>query len=275
MPELPEVETVRSGLEPVLLGQRIEQAEAFSPKLRLPVPKDFKTRLEGQKVNTLTRRAKYILTGLENGTTALLHLGMSGQVLISTQPPVLGKHDHFRLVTDAGTTIVYRDPRRFGLITFCPTDQLEAHKLLRGLGPEPLSNRFNGAALKAALLGKKISIKTALLDQKVVAGVGNIYASEALFRAGINPKRAAGSVSLERCEILSGAVRDVLREAIASGGSTLRDFAHVDGELGYFQHRFEVYDREKTPCPKAGCGGVIRRFTQNARSTYYCPGCQR
>ncbi len=275
MPELPEVETVRRGLEPVLLGKRIIKAEKFSPKLRLPIPKDFGEQLTGQKVTSLTRRAKYILIHLESSLTVLLHLGMSGQVLIFKKPAKPEKHDHFRLQIEGGNTILYRDPRRFGLVTFCPTNELEENKLLRGLGPEPLSNHFNGQALRSALSGKSVSIKAALLDQRVVAGAGNIYASEALFRAGINPKRKAGSLSLARCERLAGEVRNVLNDALKAGGSSLKDFVGVDGELGYFQHRFQVYDREETPCPNSDCPGTIRRFTQNARSTYYCPTCQR
>lgn len=275
MPELPEVETVRCGLEPVLLGKHIIRAEKFSSKLRLPIPSDFTKCLEGQKVTNLTRRAKYILIHLDSSLVVLLHLGMSGQVLIFKGPMAPEKHDHFRLQVEGGTTILYRDPRRFGLVTFCPAGQIENHRLLRGLGPEPLSNHFNGTALKGALKGKTLNIKAALLDQRVVAGVGNIYASEALYRAGINPKRRAGSLSIERCQRLSGEVRNVLNDALKAGGSSLKDFVGVDGELGYFQHRFEVYDREDTPCPRAGCQGTIRRFTQNARSTYYCPACQR
>lgn len=275
MPELPEVETVRRGLEPVLLGKRIIRAEKFSPKLRLPIPADFTKRLEGQKVTSLTRRAKYILIHMESPLTVLLHLGMSGQVLIFNEPIEPEKHDHFRLQIEGGTTILYRDPRRFGLVTFCQSSQLENHQLLKNLGPEPLSNHFNGQALRSALGGKTVSIKAALLDQRVVAGVGNIYASEALYRAGINPKRKAGSLSVERCQKLSGEVRNVLNDALKAGGSSLRDFVDVDGELGYFQHRFEVYDKAATACPRPGCKGTIRRFTQNARSTYYCPACQR
>ncbi len=274
MPELPEVETVRRGLEPVLLDRRIITAEKFSAKLRLPIPMDFTTRLEGQKVTALTRRAKYILIHLDSALTVLLHLGMSGQVLIFKAPRKPEKHDHFRLLIEGGKTIIYRDPRRFGLVTFCPSDQIEDHKLLKGLGPEPLSNHFNGAALKGALKGKTVSIKAALLDQRVVAGVGNIYASEALYRAAINPKRKAGSLSLPRCESLASEVRNVLNDALQAGGSSLKDFVGVDGELGYFQHRFEVYDREGTACTRADCKGRVRRFTQNARSTYYCPTCQ-
>lgn len=275
MPELPEVETVRRGLEPALLGKRIKVAEKFSPKLRLPIPVDFREQLEGQKVTALTRRAKYILIHLESPLTVLLHLGMSGQVLIYKEPMAPEKHDHFRLQVEGGTTILYRDPRRFGLVTFCPSDQLEGHKLLKNLGPEPLSNHFNGTALRSALFGKSVNIKAALLDQRVVAGVGNIYASEALFRAGINPKRKAGSISLPRCERLSSEVRNVLNDALQAGGSSLKDFVGVEGELGYFQHRFEVYDQDGTPCPHTDCPGTIKRFTQNARSTYYCPTCQR
>lgn len=275
MPELPEVETVKAGLEGPLAGRRIARAEAFAPKIRIPVPEDFAEALTGRTVLRLARRAKYILVHLDSGLTVLLHLGMSGQVRIESGAYERAKHDHFILDIEEGPRIVYHDPRRFGLVTFAKTDDLEAHPLLKELGPEPLSNAFNGPALKGALQGKTVAIKQALLDQRVVAGVGNIYASEALFRAGINPKRKAGSLSLERCERLSGTVRAVLADAIKSGGSSLKDYVRVDGELGYFQHRFAVYDKEGGPCPNKPCPGTIRRITQGARSTFYCPACQR
>ena len=274
MPELPEVETVRQGLEPNILGREIARAESYSPKLRLPIPENFSEILSGRTIDVLSRRAKYILIGLGD-LTALLHLGMSGQVLITWDETPRQKHDHFRLYIKDGPVITYRDPRRFGLITFCPTCDLESHRLLAAIGPEPLSNHFNGQALRESLQNKTVSIKAALLDQRVVAGVGNIYASEALYRAGINPKRKAGSLSLPRCERLASEVRNVLGDALKSGGSSLKDYVRVDGELGYFQHSFQVYDREGQPCQSSGCSGTINRFVQNQRSTFYCPKCQR
>ena len=254
-------------------------AKAFSPKLRLPIPKDFSARLKGKKIEHLRRRAKYIIMDIEDGWSLLLHLGMSGQVLISSQegskPFRPEKHEHFMFQTEAGIRVVYRDPRRFGLVTFCKTGDLPQHRLLAHLGAEPLSNSFNGPGLKAALAGKSVNIKQALLDQKVVSGLGNIYVSEALYRAGIHPMRKAGSISLPRVEDLSQRIRSVLTEALKSGGSSLKDYVNVDGELGYFQHSFDVYDRTGDACRTPKCPGTIRRIVQGARSTFYCPRCQR
>jgi len=279
MPELPEVETVRLGLLPHLEGKRVTVAQAFSPKLRLPIPTDFAKRLTGRKFETLRRRAKYILMDIDDGWSMLLHLGMSGQVLVSKPDPAKSyapeKHEHFYFETGDGIRVVYRDPRRFGLVTFTKTEDLEQHPLLAYLGAEPLSNAFSGPVLKTALAGKKVNIKQALLDQKVVAGLGNIYVSEALYRAGIHPMRKAGSITLARVEDLSQTIRAVLQEALKSGGSSLKDYVHVDGELGYFQHRFDVYDRAGHACRTGACSGVVRRIVQGARSTFYCPRCQK
>lgn len=279
MPELPEVETVRMGLAPRVEGRRIKTAVAFTRKLRLPVPDDFAKALTGARIDGVTRRAKYLLFETNGDFTVILHLGMSGQVLITDNdgktPHKPEKHDHFVWDVEGDSRIVFRDPRRFGLVTFCDTAKLADHPLLAHLGPEPLSNAFNGPALAEGVAGRKSDIKAALLDQKVVAGVGNIYACEALFRAGINPKRKAGSLSAARTERLTAAVRGVLQDALKSGGSSLRDYVRVDGELGYFQHSFDVYGREGEACRQKGCEGTVKRFTQGARSTFYCPRCQK
>ena len=278
MPELPEVETIKRGLEHHLQGKKIVLARAFTPKLRFPIPTDFEKRLTENRVTGLRRRAKYILISFEDGLILLLHFGMSGQVLIqsydNSRPFRPKKHDHFVFDLEGGSRMVFRDPRRFGLAVFSETEKVESHPLLKNLGPEPISNAFSGPVFHEALRGRKISIKQALLDQKVVAGVGNIYASEALYRAGINPGRKASSLSLPRAEKLVVTLKDVLKEAIHSGGSSLRDFVQVNGELGYFQHHFDVYDREKEACRKPACDGTIRRFVQGQRSTFYCPRCQ-
>lgn len=278
MPELPEVETVRLGLIPHLEGQVITKAGAFSRKLRLPIPEDFAKKLTGRRIIQLHRRAKYILIDMAGGLSVILHLGMSGQILISrfeaNTPFKPAKHDHFFWETAGGMRLVYHDPRRFGLVAFSKTDNLPLHPLIKNLGVEPLSNAFNGPALKAALVGKTCTIKAALLDQRTIAGLGNIYVSEALYRAHIHPTRKAGSVSLARIETLVAMVRAVLREALKSGGSSLKDYVRVNGELGYFQHHFDVYDRAGRGCRSRGCGGAVRRIVQNARSTFYCPRCQ-
>lgn len=279
MPELPEVETIRLGLLPHLEGKRVRLAKTFSPKLRIPIPKEFSTRLTGRKIEALRRRAKYIVMDIDNGWSLLLHLGMSGQVLISRldsrTPFQPEKHEHFVIETEAGIRLTYRDPRRFGLVTFAKTNELDQHPLLAHLGAEPLSNSFNGPVLKAALAGRSVNIKQALLDQKVVAGLGNIYVSEALYRAGIHPGRRAGAISLARVEGLSRTIRAVLGEALQSGGSSLKDYVHIDGGLGYFQHRFDVYGRTGEACRRKSCRGTIRRIVQGARSTFYCPRCQK
>jgi len=276
MPELPEVETVRLGLIPHLEGDKIVTAKAFSPKLRLPIPDNFAKKLTGRRIARLSRRAKYIVFDLDDGWSVILHLGMSGQVLISsTSAPFRPeKHDHFFWDMAGGSRLVYHDPRRFGLVTFSRTEELDQHRLFKNLGIEPLSNAFNGPSLQAALRGKACTIKAALLDQRIIAGLGNIYVSEALYRAHIHPTRKAGSISLARIETLAAMVRAVLQDALKSGGSSLKDFVQVDGELGYFQHHFDVYGRDREACRTRTCPGMIRRIVQNARSTFYCPRCQ-
>ena len=291
MPELPEVETVRRGLEPVLTGRVLAHVEQRRPDLRWPFPERFAERLTGRRVAKVGRRAKYLLIGLEGGETWIIHLGMSGRILVETHgPPPYpspargegtaehqrpGKHDHVIVTTDRGAVVTYNDARRFGLMDLWPTAELDRHPLLAGLGPEPLGNEFNGAALAASLAGKRTPIKAALLDQRIVAGLGNIYVCEALHRARIGPKRFAGSISRPRLDRLAGEIVATLNDAIAAGGSSLRDYRRTDGELGYFQHSFRVYGREGAPCPTAGCSGTVRRIVQSGRSTFYCPKCQR
>jgi formamidopyrimidine-DNA glycosylase len=275
MPELPEVETVRRGLLPTLEGKRITCVITRRPDLRVAFPPRFVERLTGQRVLTLSRRAKYILAHLESEEILLLHLGMSGRVSVSANGSGEGRHDHVIIETEDGTKIVYTDHRRFGLMTLLTAAEQETHPLLKGLGPEPLSAAFSKRYLAKALKGKRTPIKSALLDQRVVAGLGNIYVCEALFRSGISPKRVAAAVAAPRIGPLVTAVRQVLKDAIAAGGSTLRDYARTDGELGYFQHRFQVYDREGELCVKRGCRGRIRRIVQAGRSTFFCPRCQR
>lgn len=277
MPELPEVETVRLGLSGVLAGRCIVRAVAHRPDLRIPLPKDFAARLTGRRVVRLERRAKYLLLRLEGGWTWIVHLGMSGRMTTGrpgTLPP-LDPHDHVVVVTEDGTEVRFRDPRRFGLMTLARDEEVGSHRLLAGLGPEPLSADFDGTRFAAALKGRRTSIKTALLDQRIVAGIGNIYACEALFQAGISPKRLAGQVQRERAVTLVTAIKSVLKKAIAAGGSSLRDHRQPSGELGYFQHSFTVYDREGRPCPGCVCDvaktGGIRRIVQGGRSTFYCP----
>lgn len=285
MPELPEVETVRRGLEPVLAGARLKRVTANRADLRFPLPANFSARLKGARIESLSRRAKYLLATLDTGETLAMHLGMSGRFTIidsARQPgdfyystPPDPAHTHVVFETEAGGRVEYNDPRRFGYMELIPTAELGAHKLFAGLGPEPLGNEFNAAALGAAFRGRKQNVKATLLDQRVVAGLGNIYVCEALHRAGISPRRAAGKVTAPQREKLAGAVRAVLRDAIEAGGSSLKDYAQADGALGYFQHRFRVYDREGQPCRTKGCDGVIRRLVQAGRSTFYCPNCQR
>ena len=283
MPELPEVETVRRGLAPVMEGARIVQADVNRPDLRWPFPERMAERLTGQKVLQLRRRSKYILADLEGGETLLIHLGMSGRMVVSGDAlgrfvhdhPAPEKHDHVVFHMEDGARITFNDPRRFGAMDLMATEGAEGHKLLAGLGPEPLGNSFDEAYLVGALKGRNTPIKTALLDQKIVAGLGNIYVCEALFRAGVSPIRKAGQISTQRIKRLVPAIRDVLTEAIAAGGSSLRDFRQADGELGYFQHNFDVYGREGAPCRSPDCPSVIRRVVQSGRSSFYCPSCQR
>ena len=286
MPELPEVETVRRGLEPLLSGARLTRVRQNRPDLRFPFPERFPARLEGATVERLERRAKYLLMPLSTGETWVTHLGMTGRfTLDGTQlgefeeaAPIAGKHEHVSLCAvreGAATRIGFADARRFGFMGLIPSDAVEAHPWFAALGPEPLGNAFSGAHLVEAFAGRKQSIKVSLLDQRIVAGLGNIYVCEALFRARISPLIAAGKVSKPRLETLAAEVRNVLADAIAAGGSTLRDFANAEGGQGYFQHRFDVYGREGQPCAREGCSGVVKRTVQAGRSTFWCPGCQR
>lgn len=283
MPELPEVETVRRGLEPVLDGRRLARVVQNRPDLRWPLPERMAERLTGRTIESLGRRSKWLLLALDGGETWMVHLGMSGRLLIEGAESVdlhhtretPGKHDHVIIDTDAGVRVTYNDARRFGAMDLWPTDALETHPHLKTLGPEPLGNAFHAEALAAALHGRQSPIKAALLDQRTVAGLGNIYVCEALFRSGIHPTRMAGSISARRLAVLAGEIVATLTEAIEAGGSSLRDYRQADGELGYFQHRFRVYDREGQACARDGCAGAIRRIVQSGRSTFYCPKCQR
>jgi len=287
MPELPEVETVRRGLEPVLAGARLSRVEARRPDLRFPLPADFVQRLSGAVILRLDRRAKYLLAPLDRGDTLVMHLGMSGRFEIARAEGAVRpgefhyaadpdpKHAHVVFETEAGAKVTYYDPRRFGYMTLIPTEALGAHPWFAGLGPEPLSPDLHADRLVAAFLGRRQGPKTLLLDQRIVAGLGNIYVCEALHRARISPFKPAGGVSRARLKRLVETIREVLAEAIAAGGSSLRDYAAADGALGYFQHRFRVYDREGQPCPNPGCRGVIARTVQAGRSTFHCPVCQR
>ncbi|HLF59290.1 MAG TPA: bifunctional DNA-formamidopyrimidine glycosylase/DNA-(apurinic or apyrimidinic site) lyase [Alphaproteobacteria bacterium] len=277
MPELPEVETVRRALAARLVGRRLTSVEARRPDLRAAMPRDLKARLLGRTITGIGRRAKYLLIGLDDGVTVIAHLGMSGRMLLYRRPPPPGPHDHVILGADDGTHVYFNDARRFGLLTLTNSKKLSRHPLLKDLGLEPLGEGFNGAALEAILSGRTASIKTALLDQRRIAGIGNIYACEALFKAGISPRRQAGALGAARYGRLADAIKDVLGRAIAAGGATLRDHRQPDGELGYFQHDFTVYGREGLPCPGCDCGhgGGIRRIVQGARSTFFCPHRQR
>eukprot|EP00435_Cladocopium_sp_Y103_P077828 s1_g1567.t1 len=299
MPELPEVETVRRGLEPSMAGRVIDRLEVRRPDLRFPFPKGFARKVSGQRVTSLSRRAKYLLIHIESGDVLLSHLGMSGRFTIcppegatnvpgvfthdgtTAAPDGTGKHDHVVFHMEDGTRIIYSDHRRFGYMDLIAEQALPHSKHLSALGPEPNGNAFSAQSLADALRGKKTPIKSALLDQSVVAGLGNIYVCEALFRAGISPRRTAATVAgkgpkpTRRAERLAPLIRDVINEAIEAGGSTLRDYAQADGELGYFQHRFQVYGREGEPCLTKGCTGRVTRIVQSGRSSFYCPSCQR
>lgn len=283
MPELPEVETVRRGLVPVMQGHVIARADVNRPDLRWPFPPDMAARLSGQTVTALRRRSKYILADLGCGETLLIHLGMSGRMLISGDPsgqfaqdhPAPQKHDHVVFHMKNGARITFNDARRFGAMDLLDTATADQHKLLAALGPEPLGNDFSEPYLIARLNGKNTPIKSALLDQRIVAGLGNIYVCEALFRANITPTRKAGQLAAPRVASLVPVIRQVLEDAIKAGGSSLRDFRRADGELGYFQHSFDVYGRENEPCRTADCTGIIARIVQSGRSSFYCPQCQR
>ena len=281
MPELPEVETVKRALAPVMEGRALARVVARRADLRKPLPARFAQRLEGQTVTHVGRRGKYLVVDT-TGETLIWHLGMSGRVRIyapGDAVPAPGPHDHVQLDMDSGAAIVFTDPRRFGLMDLCPAGGAGDHPLLKSIGPEPLGNAFSGPVLARALKGKKVAIKQALLDGRVVAGVGNIYASEALFRAGLSPKRKAYTVQGGRADKLAGAIKAVLSDAIDAGGSTLRDHRQTDGSLGYFQYAFAVYDRQGQACPGCDCDisetGGIQRLEQGGRSTYYCPRKQR
>lgn len=292
MPELPEVETVRRGLAPHLEGQEIAHVELRRPDLRFPLPARFAERLTGARIGVLGRRAKYLLVPLSTGETLIVHLGMSGRVVIEpagtsgpsdTAPEPLGsfhqaqdrlhQHDHVGIVLRNGTRMIYNDPRRFGFMDLASPEQ--DYPAFAALGPEPLGNAFHAAHLYARTRNRKTPLKSFLLDQKQIAGLGNIYVCEALHRAHLSPEREAGSLAPEQAEVLVGAIRTVLEEAIVQGGSTLKDYRREDGALGYFQHSFRVYDRLGHPCPQPGCPGMVLRKVQAGRSTFYCAQCQQ
>ena len=292
VPELPEVETVRRGLAPVMAGARILRVEARRPDLRVPLPRDFVKRLEGETVLAVGRRAKYLTAELGSGDVLLMHLGMSGSFRVSRDGEAMpgrfhhprapaAAHDHVVFHLSSGTTVTFNDPRRFGSMKIVPHGALAAHPLLRAVGPEPLDKSFDAALLARACAGRKTSLKAALLDQRIVAGLGNIYVCEALHRALLSPKRRAGTIATRsgaphaRATAIVAAIKAVLADAIKAGGSSLRDHRRTDGELGYFQHHFRVYDREGQACVTPGCDGTVRRIVQNGRSTLFCATCQR
>ncbi|PBB89499.1 DNA-formamidopyrimidine glycosylase [Mesorhizobium sp. WSM3864] len=296
MPELPEVETVRRGLQPVLEGARLVNVEARRPDLRFPFPERFSERLAGKTVTALGRRAKYLTMHIENGPVLICHLGMSGSFRVETagnghipgsfhhERSKSAAHDHVVFDVDSPkgerSRVIFNDPRRFGFMLFAEGAP-DTHPMLAGLGIEPTGNALDGPLLASLLEGRRSPLKAALLDQRLIAGLGNIYVSEALWRAGLSPLREAGTIAgsgkraKEQCERLAAAIRSVIADAIAAGGSSLRDYVQADGSLGYFQHSFAVYDREGEPCPKPGCSGHIERIVQSGRSTFYCRTCQR
>jgi formamidopyrimidine-DNA glycosylase len=293
MPELPEVETVRLGLVPAMEGARFVKVEARRPDLRWPFPKDFVKRLEGKSVTGLGRRAKYLLVDLSSGEVLIMHLGMSGSFRVAKNGEEImpgefeherskaATHDHVVFHMSSGATVTFNDPRRFGFMKLVPRAQFDQEPLLRLIGPEPLGNEFGPALLARACRGKKTSLKAALSDQRVVAGLGNIYVCEALHRAHLSPKRLASTIAAkngepnQRAAALTDAIKAVLNDAIKAGGSSLRDHRRTNGDLGYFQHSFRVYDREGEKCPTRGCKGTIKRIVQTGRSTFFCPVCQR
>jgi formamidopyrimidine-DNA glycosylase len=275
MPELPEVETVRRGLALKLTGRRIRRAELRRSDLRRPFPPGLAKRLLGARIGALSRRGKYILVELDADGLLLLHLGMSGRITAGNGESPEARHDHVVLTLDDGTIVRFNDPRRFGLMDYLRRGEEATHPLLKGLGPEPLGPGFDGAYLATALAGKMTPIKSALLDQRIVAGLGNIYVCEALYRAGLSPRRLAATVAGGRAERLAAAIRTVLSEAIEAGGSSLRNYVQANGELGYFQHRWAVYGREGEPCPGCGCAQGVRRIVQAGRSTFFCAKRQR
>ncbi len=277
MPELPEVETVCRGLRKPLEGRRLTRVVQRRPDLRFPIPDRFSDRLIGRTVTRVDRRAKFILVTFDDETVLVAHLGMSGRMTIvdAAVAPPPGPHDHVEFETDQGVLVRYCDPRRFGMMDLTTVDALPEHRMLKALGPEPLGNEFHAEALSHSLAGKRTPIKAALLDQSVVAGLGNIYICEALHRAGISPKRSAYTVPGKRAERLAREIRDVLQEAIDAGGSSLRDYVQASGDLGYFQHSWQVYGREGEACRRSGCTGTVRRIVQSGRSTFYCASHQR
>jgi len=289
MPELPEVETVRRGLLPALEGHTFASVEQHRPDLRFPLPEDFPERLRGRKVLSLERRGKYLLARLSGGDVLLMHLGMTGRFTIDTgkgrtvdarRATARAAHDHVVFHMKDGATISYNDARRFGFMKLIPEKELAEHPLMHHLGVEPLSDALTPEYLAQKAHGKKVNLKAFLSDQRIIAGLGNIYVCEALYRAGLSPERGAATIATktgkpnERAVALVAAIRAVLEDAIKAGGSTLRDYRHADGELGYFQHSFRVYGREGKPCRHKGCG-TVQRIVQGGRSTFYCPRCQR
>ncbi|OSQ36952.1 bifunctional DNA-formamidopyrimidine glycosylase/DNA-(apurinic or apyrimidinic site) lyase [Thalassospira mesophila] len=280
MPELPEVETVCRGLAPVMEGHVLASVVQRRPNLRIPFPDDFVARLTGRRINQLTRRAKYVVAYLDDGQVLLIHLGMSGRMTVIEPAagdgmlPDAGKHDHVDFVMETGVLVRFNDPRRFGLMALSHVDDLATLPMLAGIGPEPLGNQFNAQMLAEALAKRKSPIKTTLLDQRLVAGLGNIYVCEALFRARIAPARAANSLSAAETDLLYREIRDVLEDAIKAGGSSLRDHRQANGELGYFQHNFRIYGREGEPCITPECDATVGRLVQGGRSTFYCEKCQ-
>jgi len=283
MPELPEVETVRRGLSPAMEGAVITQAQVNRPDLRWPFPERMAERLTGARVLALRRRSKYLLADLDSGETLLVHLGMSGRMTVSGDPlghfvhdhPSAQKHDHVVFDMDNGARVTFNDPRRFGAMDLLDTATADQHKLLSVLGPEPLGNDFHEQYLIQAFEGRNTPVKSALLDQGIIAGLGNIYVCEALFRSQVSPRRKAGEISARRVASLVPVIRQVLADAIDAGGSSLKDFRQADGNLGYFQHSFDVYGREGEACKRDGCDGIIERITQSGRSSFYCGKCQR
>ena len=293
MPELPEVETARRGLAPVMQGARFTRVEAQRGDLRWPLPGDFVQRLQGQRVERLERRAKYLLAELSSGEVLIMHLGMSGSFHVAQEAtslapggyyharPRLLAHDHVKFHMSSGALIAFNDPRRFGMMKLVARAELDHEPLLRALGPEPLAPEFNASALALRCKGRRTSLKAALSDQRIVAGLGNIYVCEALHRAALSPRRRAASIAnrsgapTERADALVAAIKAVLRDAIKAGGSSLRDHRRTDGALGDFQHRFRVYDRAGKPCPRPRCNGIIRRIVQGGRSSFFCPRCQK
>ena len=283
MPELPEVETVRRGLLPVMDGRLITNASVNRPDLRWPFPVGMAGRLTGKRVTTLRRRSKYILADLDSGETLIIHLGMSGRLLISGallgnfhhDHPIPAKHDHVVLDMESGARVTFNDARRFGSMDLIETDRADTHPLLANIGPEPFGNTFSGPYLVDRLKSRNTPIKSALLDQSIIAGLGNIYVCEVLFRARISPTQKAGQIARTRVAGLVPIIRDVLAEAIEAGGSSLRDYRQTDGELGYFQHAFKVYGREGAPCVTPGCASTIVRLVQSGRSSFHCPKCQK